>query len=185
MKLRLKTAACIGILGLAVILMITACGGTNATVTPVPVPPTSTPLRTPVPGVNQTITETASYRVEVWIWPALTMMMTSFPIMSSMDQGQPINSHLEVHIFDKISGDKLTGLVPSISLTHQGTGVLRELADSQETGSSPGGSFVTACQLSKHRSVEPHFGDNIYLQKGTYTVTIGVAEETAELEIRF
>ena len=181
----MKTAAYVSILGLAVTVLITACGGANATATPVPVPATTAPVRTPVPGVNQTTTQTASYRVEVWSGPALTMMMTSFPIMSSMDQGQPINRHLEVHIFDKISGAKLTDLVPSVTLTHQGTGVSRELADGQETGSSLGVSFVTACQLSKHRAIAPHFGDNIYLPKGTYTVVIGVAEETAQAEITF
>ena len=183
MKLRLRTATRVSIFGLFVIFVITACGGTNATSTPVAVAPTTAALRTPVPGVNQTITQTASYRVEVWSGPALTMMMTSFPIMSSMDQGQAVNRHLKVHIFDKISGDKLTGLDPSVRLTHQGTGVSRELADSQETGTALGASFITACQLSKHRAVEPHFGDNIYLQKGTYTVIIEIAEETAESEI--
>ena len=115
----------------------------------------------------------------------MTMMMTSFPIMSSIDQGQPVNRHLEVHIFDKVSGAKLDDLVPSVRLTHQGTGVSRELADGQDTGSSLGVSFVTACQLSKHRAIEPHFGDNVSLQKGTYTVIIGVAEEIAEAEITF
>ena len=112
-------------------------------------------------------------------------MMTSFPIMSSMDRRQTVNRHLEVHIFDKISGDKLTDLVPSVRLTHQETGASRELADVQETGTALGVSFVTACLLSKHRAVEPHFGDNIYLQKGTYTVIIGISKETAETEITF
>lgn len=181
----MKTAAYVSILGLAVSVLIAACGGADATATPVPVPATTAPLRTPVPGVNQTTTQTASYRVEIWSGPTLTMMMTSFPIMSSIDQGQPVNRHLEVHIFDKISGAKLTDIVPSVSLIHQATGVSRELADVQETGAALGVSFVTACQLSKHRSVEPHFGDNIYLQEGTYTVIMGVAEETAEAEITF
>ena len=181
----MKTAAYVSILGMAVSVMIAACGGADATATPVPVPATTAPLRTPVPGVNQTTTQTASYRVEIWSGPTLTMMMTSFPIMSSIDQGQPVNRHLEVHIFDKISGTKLTDIVPSVSLTHLGTGVSRELADVQETGAALGVSFVTACQLSKHREIEPHFGDNIYLQEGTYTVIIGVAEETAEAEITF
>ena len=102
-----------------------------------------------------------------------------------MDQGQSVNRHLEVHIFDKNTGAKVTDLVPSVRLIYQRTGVSRELADAQETGSSLGVSFVTACLISKHREVEPHFGDNIYLQKGIYTVIIGVAAETAEAEITF
>ena len=144
--------------------------------------PTATPLRTPVPGVEQTTTETASYRVELWTGPALTMM-TAFPIMSTMDQGQPVNRHLEVHIFDKSSGAKVTGMIPAVSITDQATGVSRELAGAQETGASQGVSFVTACLISKHREVEPHFGDNIYLPVGTYTFTVGVGNETAVAEI--
>ena len=113
------------------------------------------------------------------------MMMTSFPIMSSMDQGQPVNRHLEVHVFNKISGAKLTDIVPSVRLIHQETGGSRELAEVRETGTSLEASFLTACLLSKHRAVEPYFGDNIYLQKGTYTVIIGISGETAEAEFTF
>ena len=185
MKLRMKTAVGVSILGLAVAVLITACGGSNGTATPAPVPDTVAPMRTPVPGVDQTTAQTASYRVELWTGPALTMMMTSFPIMSSIDQGQPVNRHVEVHIYEKSSGAKLTDIVSSVRLTHQGTGVSRALAVDQETGSSLGLSFVTACLISNHRDVEPHFGDNIFLQNGTYTVIIDVAGEVAEAEITF
>ncbi len=45
-------------------------------------------VRTPVPGVKVTMTQTASYQVELWIGPELKM--TDFPIMSSLDQGLPV-----------------------------------------------------------------------------------------------
>ena len=58
--------------------------------------------------------QTASYRIEIWTGPALTMMtmMEAFPIMSTMDGGQPVNRHLEVHIFDRSTGEDVTSLTP-------------------------------------------------------------------------
>ena len=163
---------------IAILLFGLACSGSQPTST---TQPTATPHRTPVPGVEQTITETESYRVELWTGPVLTMM-TPFPIMSMMDQQHPINRHLEVHIFDKGSGAKVTDAIPTVRITDQATGASRDLANSHETGASQGVSFVTACQISKHREVEPHFGDNLYLPAGTYTITVVVGEETAVSE---
>ncbi len=135
-------------------------------------------MRTPVPGVKVTTTETTSYQVELWIGPALEM--TDFPLMSSLDQGQPVNRHLEVHIFERGSGSKLTDIIPSVRLTRLVSGISRELAANRESGASQGISFVPACLVSKHREVEPHFGDNIYLASGTYNIIFGVGDEIAE-----
>ena len=107
-------------------------------------------------------TETLSYRIELGIGPLITMM-TSFPIMSMMDQGQRVNRHFEAHIFDKISGAKVKEIIPAVTITDLATGSSQKLASSQETGSSQGVALVTACLISKHRAVEPHFGDNLYL----------------------
>jgi hypothetical protein len=74
-------------------------------------------------------------------------------------------------------------LIPSVSITDKATGVSRELAESQGIGVFSRVSFVTACLISKHRGVEPHFGDNIYLPNGNYTITVGVGIETATAEI--
>ena len=167
--------------------LFAACGA-DATSTPKPtatVAPTATPARTPVPGVVQTAIQTASYEVELWTGPALRMMSMAFPIMSIADEGNPVNRHLEIHIFDKSSRAKVTSVVPVVRITNRATGVTRELADGQETGASLGVSFVTACQISKHRDVEPHFGDNIYLPDGEYTVAVRVGDETAVAEISF
>ena len=172
---------------LVVGLLFAACGA-DATATPKPtatVAPTATPARTPVPGVVQTAIQTASYEVELWTGPALRMMSMAFPIMSIADEGNPVNRHLEVHIFGKKNRAKVTDVVPVVRITNRATGVTRELADVQETGASLGVSFVAACQISKHRDVEPHFGDNIYLPDGAYTVTVLVGDETAVAEISF
>ena len=179
MKSLMKRTTVMATLGLAVALLATACGGSN----PTTVAPTATPQRTPVPGVEQTATLTASYKVELWTGPALMMMMMSFPIMSAMDQGQPVSRHLEVHIFDRTSGAEVTDVIPAVRITDQATGTSRELADTQETGASQGVSFVTACLISKHREVQAHFGDNIFLPDGNYTVSVVVGNETAILEI--
>ena len=173
MKLLMKRTTVLATLGLVVALLVTACGGST---------PTVTPQRTPVPGVEQAATETSSYRVELWTGPALAMMM-SLPIMSTVDQGQSVNRHLEVHIFDKSNGAKVTDVIPVVSITYQATGASRELADVQETGASQGVSFVMACMISLHRQVQPHFGDNIYLTDGEYTVTVSIGNETAVIEL--
>ena len=159
---------------LPLLLVVAACGGGA--------PPTATPHRTPVPGVEQTAVETASYRVELWTGPALTVM-TAVPVMSRTDQGQPVNRHLELHIFDKSSGAKVTDIIPAIRITDRSTGVSRELAFSLETGVSQGVSFVTACLVSRHREVEPHFGDNLHLRGGDYTLIVGIGDEAAVAEI--
>ena len=132
-----------------------------------------------------TTTETASYQIELRIGPAVTGMMTAFPIMSTSDLGQPVDSHLEVHIFEKGTGARLIDIDPLVRLTQHETGSARELATTQESGASQGVSFVRACLISKHREVQPHFGDNLYLPRGTYTITVEVGEETAEAQVSF
>jgi hypothetical protein len=179
MSLLVNRMAILTTVFLSVAALLAACGESSPTATQTP---ETSPLRTPVPGVEQTAIQTASYRIELWTGPALTMTM-SFPNMSAMDQGQPVNRHLEIHVFDRSSGGKETGLIPSVSITDKATGVSRELAESRETGASLGVSFVTACLISKHREVEPHFGDNLYLPNGNYTITVGVGTETATAEI--
>jgi len=167
MSLHIKLSA----LNMLLALFLVACGGSDATAKKTP------EVRTPVPGVKVTRTETASYQVELWIGP----VQPDFPIMSSSDRGQPVNGHLEVHIFDRGSGSKLTDIIPSVRLTHLVSGISRELAANLESGASQGTSFVTACLISKHRELEPHFGDNIYLASGTYNIIFSVGDETAEV----
>ena len=100
--------------------------------------------------------------------------------MTMVDQGQPVNHHLEFHVFDKSSGAELKNLVPTVRMTDLGTGDTREFrVDRHSSGEVP---YVTACLLSNHRVTEPHFGDNLHLRDGTYTIAIGVGNETTVLE---
>ena len=119
-------------------------------------------------GEEQTI-ETASYVIRIWTGPEVTLAM-EFPIMAMMDQGQPVNHHLEVHIFDKSSGDEVLEVIPVVEITDQETGISRGLPT------------VTACLEGNHREIAPHFGDNLYLPDGKYTVTVEVGDEIASFE---
>jgi len=164
--------------------LIAACGGGAEPAATTPPQPPATPTAS-LQGVDTAsqwrAIQTASYRIELGIGPVVTMM-TSFPIMSMTDQAQPVNRHFEVHIFDKSSGAKVMDMIPTVRITDQVTGSSRELATDQATGSSQGVAFVMACSISKHRVIEPHFGDNLYLPDGEYTVTVGVGNETAIYE---
>jgi hypothetical protein len=122
-------------------------------------------------GLEQT-TQTASYEITIWTGPEVTMMM-EFPIMAMMDQGNPVNHHLEVHIVDKGTGEEVLEVTPTVEILGVGTGVSRGLPN------------VKACLESNHRATAPHFGDNLFLTEGAYKVTVEVEGEIAEFEITF
>ncbi len=127
-------------------------------------------------------TQTATYRIVVRTGPMVTMeVMQMGATMTVVDQGQPVNHHIEVHIFDKGSGAEVKNLIPTVRITDQATGASRELAiNVHPSGEIP---YVTACLLANHRVKEPHFGDNLFLSGGTYAVTVGVGNETTTSEI--
>jgi len=126
--------------------------------------PNSAPALAASPQDIEQIAQTTSYRIKVRIGLKVTMAMST---MTMVDQGQPVNRHLEVHIFDKQSGANVKSVVPIVTITNQATRTSRRLAN------------VEACLTAKHREIEPHYGDNLYLPDGTYTVTVGVGQETA------
>ena len=184
---RVRLIALLGPLGLFLGLLIAACGG-DAEPMATAVPPTAVTERTAA-DTDQTVTETASYRIEVDIGPSIDMLsaeegvttMAQMALMSPTDQGQPVNRHFKVHVYDKSTGALVEDMVPTVTITDQATGTSRGLAADQASGASEGVSYVLACLLSKHL-VFPHFGDNIYLPDGTHTVTVGVGEESAVFE---
>jgi hypothetical protein len=134
---------------------------------------TSKPTTTPVASaewVEQT-TQTTSYKVKVRTGPMVTMeVMQQGATMTMMDQGQPVNHHLEVYVFDKNTGAEVKKLIPKVTITDQATGTARGLPD------------VQACLLANHRATEPHFGDNLYLSDGKYAVAVNVGNDTAVFE---
>jgi hypothetical protein len=91
--------------------------------------------------------------------------------MATTDQGQPVNRHLEVHIHDKNSGAQITDAIPTVSITDKATGTLRTVPN------------VLACMTLKHREIEPHFGDNLYMTDGSYTITVSIRDERTSFDV--
>ncbi len=120
--------------------------------------------------------QTPSYRIMLKTGPRVSMaVMQMGATMTAVDRGQPVNHHLEVHIFDRSTGSEVKDLLPTVRITDPATGESREFgADVHPAGQTP---YVKACLLSNHRASEPHFGDNLYLRDGTYTVTVSVGNE--------
>jgi hypothetical protein len=88
------------------------------------------------------------------------------PQMSSTDQGQTVNHHLEVHLKDASSGNVLSNPIPSISI-----------ADS--SGNSRQVSNIVQMYDPTAGQSDLHFGNNVYLPGSTYTVTVTIGPETA------
>ncbi len=109
-------------------------------------------------------TQTASYKIKFRVGPTVTMAMST---MTMMEQGQPVNRHIEVYIFNKGTGTEVKDVIPTVKIKDQAKGTSRALAN------------VLACRVSRHREIEPHFGDNMYLPDGKYIITVSVGKETA------
>ena len=205
LKMRISPMGVSVLLGpLFIILVGLACATSEPTATTTAM----TSSMSSIEWVEHT-SQTASYRIKLRTGPGLTqemMLMESAAAMTAVDQGSlprhpspflhvqcaachdggfcPTVSQdcgQEVHIFDKKSGTKVKNLVPAVRITHSATGDSRELpADLHPSGEIP---YVTACLLTNHRVKEPHFGDNLYLSNGEYSVTVSVGDETALFEI--
>lgn len=115
-------------------------------------------------GFDEYTTLTASFRITIRIGPKVTMAMST---MTTLDRGRPVNRHLEVHVLDKTTGADMNRSVPRVVITDQQTTASRELSN------------LTACRTARHRETAPHFGDNVYLPDGVYTVTVTVGTDTA------
>ena len=89
------------------------------------------------------------------------------PAMSMTDEGQPVNHHLEAHIYDKASGKVLNNVMPRITITNQAKGASRPL--------SP----VMAMYGIQEGQSDFHYGGNVYLPPGTYAVAVSVNGQTA------
>ena len=75
----------------------------------------------------------------------------------------------------------MTEVTPTVRIKDKATGTSRELpANAHATREVP---YVLACMTSGHRESDRHFGDNLYLSDGRYTITVGVGDETADAEI--
>ncbi len=121
------------------------------------------------------------YRFEVFVGPVVSM--EGFVYLTGMDQGHQVNQHIEIYIWDRESGERVTDVVPNVKIEDWDTGSSRTL----DTGPLlPGRANLHACRLDRHRDIQPHIGgqhphlgDNLYLLGQSFTVTVEAAEETA------
>ena len=124
------------------------------------------------------------YRFEVFVGPVVSM--DGFVHLATMDQGHQVNQHIEIFIWDQESGERVTHLVPRVTVEDWATGSSRTL----DTGALvPGRANVHACRLDRHRDIQPHtggehphLGDNLYLLGQSLTVTVEAAGEAAEFD---
>ncbi len=79
------------------------------------------------------------------------------PSMAMTDQGQPVNHHLEVHVYSRASGAVVKDVMPTISITNQ-DGAIRTL------------DMVMAMYDMKAGESDWHYGNNVYLPDGSYSV---------------
>ena len=128
---------------------------------------------------------TDHYRISLEIGPLPTMLMPdqasgasegevmvgmpgmAMAMMAMTDQGRSVNRHVEVHLYDKGAGAVLSTPMPMITITDQASGTSRELHS------------VAVMYDVKLGPQDLHFGENLYLPAGVYTVTVTVGGEQA------
>ena len=111
--------------------------------------------------------QTASYRVKLEIGPAVKPEgMGATSGMPAMEEGKAVNHHLGVSIQNKSSGTAVMNVLPAVTITDEKAGTSRRLE-------------TLRCVPPNDHGAGPHFGNNLYLPDGKYTVTITVGNETA------
>ena len=83
------------------------------------------------------------------------------------DQGQPVNCHIEVAVYDKATGAPLGNAMSRITITERKTGRSRALQ------------AVTAMYDIKEGHRNLHFSDNVHLANGAYRVIVFAGGEQA------
>jgi hypothetical protein len=94
---------------------------------------------------------------------SMPMQMT----MATSDEGQPVDHHLGVHIHDASTGALISNIMPTIMILNESTGQSETLND-----------VMPMYDMSAGQT-DLHFGNNVYMPDGRYTVTVGVGQETA------
>lgn len=124
---------------------------------------------------------TRSYAVGLEIGPAVAMvtvenaagealvdlMVPALSARATFDQDMPVNRHLEIYLADSRSGRLVADQPPIIQITDQANGQERTL---------------TAVMPMYDEAEGPrdlHFGNNLYLPDGVYTVTATMNGENA------
>jgi hypothetical protein len=126
---------------------------------------------------------TAHYRITLDIGPVQTMPRPDqassaiegevplsrsgvpMPAVAMTDQGQPVNCHIEVAVYDKATGAPLRDAMSRITITERKTGRSRALQ------------AVTSIYDPKEKQGDFHYSDNVHLANGTYRVIVFVGSE--------
>jgi hypothetical protein len=87
------------------------------------------------------------------------------PTVAMTDQGQPVNCHIEVAVYDKATGAHLRNAMSKITITERKTGRSRALQ------------AVTAMYDVKEGQGDFHFSDNVHLANGTYRIVVSAGGE--------
>ncbi|MGI8688335.1 MAG: hypothetical protein ACR2M3_07115 [Thermomicrobiales bacterium] len=180
----LHTAAAVGGAGV-VGALLNACGSSSSTAAPATsaasTAAATTSAASAVAASPIAMTQTtASYKIVLGIGPVETMLTpdmaqgaTSGEVMAPMsgmamptmmmDQGQPVNHHLEVHITNTATGTVIKDQMPMITIT------------------DPQGKSRTLDSMAMYGVTEGvsdwHFGNNVYLPNGAYTISVQVGNE--------
>lgn len=130
---------------------------------------------------------TAHYKFTLTIGPLATMLMpeqaqgakegevmvqmpgSAMPEMTMTDQGQPVNHHLEVQVIDLATNKVISDTMPTIVITDSAS-MSRTL--------SP----VAAMYDVQVGQNDLHFGNNVYLAAGTYTIAVTYNNETGTFQ---
>jgi len=128
---------------------------------------------------------TARYRITLDIGPVATMLRPDqvasatdgevslsmpgmpLPTMAMTQQGRPVTRHLEVTVYDTVTGARLRSAMPRITITDRKTGRSTDLQ------------AVTAMYDVTEGPGDVHFGENVHLPNGTYRITVSVGGERA------
>ena len=98
---------------------------------------------------------------------APSSMDTTMTMTPNMDQGMTVNHHLEVHIMRNDTGAVVNDVTPTIRITDKATGTSRDLPQVM-------GMFGVQMGPS-----DLHYGQNVWLPDGTYTVTVMIGPDRA------
>jgi hypothetical protein len=87
------------------------------------------------------------------------------PTVAMTDQGQPVNCHIEVAVYDKATGAPLRNAMSRITITERKTGRSRALR------------AVTAIYDPKEKPGDLPYSDDVHLANGAYRVIVFVGGE--------
>jgi hypothetical protein len=94
-------------------------------------------------------------------------MGTTANMSTAMDQGMGVNHHLEIHITRNDDNSGVQDVTPVIRVTDKATGESRDLPQ------------VMGMYSAQMGPADFHYGQNVWLPDGTYTVTTLIGADTA------